>query len=238
MEVYKGDTLVSIFRSMAILSDYPSQVIVLKGTKQVCGLSGSGKGLTKRLIDHSQTGGFARYCIDLKKAKMGDAIKQAVLLEYREEANRHMDLVFNDAGNLADSIQGIAGTFTREEVTLLRKRRSLTEGSFDKLQKSILLIAGFMFRDHPNVSSLPDLSSLPNTFIFRFSLCTYLLAIWWISEGGAHGAGSGRLRNDLVDMNYVAYSTYFDGFLSNDKKANEIYSIAKFMLETMFHYDK
>lgn len=238
MEAYKGDTLLGIFKSMEILSAYPKQVIVLKGTKQVCGLKASSRGLAKRLIDHSQTSTFARYCVDLKKAKNGDAKIQATLLEYGKEANHHMDLVLNDARNLANSIQGIADTFTKEELAVLRKRKSFTKASLEKLQKSILLIAGFMFRDHPNVTVWPDATSLPNTFIFRYSLCTYLLATWWISEGGAEGAAAARLRNDLVDMSYVAYSTYFDGFLSKDKKANEIYFIAKYMLATLFQYDK
>lgn len=238
MEAYKGDTLVGIFKSMAILSDYPSQVIVLKGTKQICGLKGSDKGLTKRLIDHSQTRGFVRYCIDLKKAEKGDVGLQASLLEHGKEANHHMDLVLGAAGNLANSIQGIADTFTEEELSLLRKRKFFTKSALEKFQKSILLFAGFMFRGHADIADWPDASSLPNTFIFRYSLCTYLLAMWWISEGGAHGAGAARLRNDLVDMNYVAYSTYFDGFLSKDKKASEIYFIARIMLETLFRHDK
>ncbi len=34
MEAYKGDTLVSIYKSMATLCDFPTQVIVLKGTRK------------------------------------------------------------------------------------------------------------------------------------------------------------------------------------------------------------
>jgi hypothetical protein len=48
MEAYKGNTLASIFRSMALLADFPRQVIVLKTTGVVCGLRGRRPGLSKR----------------------------------------------------------------------------------------------------------------------------------------------------------------------------------------------
>ena len=50
VEAYKGDTLQSIFKSMAILSEFPNQVVVLKGTKVISLLSGRTSGLTRRLI--------------------------------------------------------------------------------------------------------------------------------------------------------------------------------------------
>src|SRR6266851_566608 len=55
MEAYKGDTLASIFKSMAILADFPRQVIVLKTTGVLCGLSGRRAGLQRRMIDDEQT---------------------------------------------------------------------------------------------------------------------------------------------------------------------------------------
>lgn len=62
MEAYKGDTLVTIYESMAVLSKYPEQVIILKTTGVLCGLSGRGPGLQRRLIDQSQSSEFGIYC--------------------------------------------------------------------------------------------------------------------------------------------------------------------------------
>ncbi len=41
-----------------------------------------------------------------------------------------------------------------------------------------------------------------------------------------------KIRNDMVDMNYAAY---FDGLLSKDKKAMNIYTEAKFLLHNVLH---
>ena len=42
------------------------------------------------------------------------------------------------------------------------------------------------------------------------------------------------MRNDLVDINFVAYATYFDGILSADKKLGEIYDEASWLLFNVF----
>jgi histidinol-phosphate/aromatic aminotransferase/cobyric acid decarboxylase-like protein len=41
MEAYKDDILALIFHSMEIVADYPKQVIILKATSIVCGLTGT-----------------------------------------------------------------------------------------------------------------------------------------------------------------------------------------------------
>jgi len=62
MEAYKGDTLASIFPSMEIVAGYPKQVIVLKATSTVCGLTGREAVSQESLIDESQTREFPEYC--------------------------------------------------------------------------------------------------------------------------------------------------------------------------------
>ena len=56
MEAYKADTHDMLYRSMGILGQFPRQVVILKGTKVVCGLSGRAAGLQRRMIDQQQTG--------------------------------------------------------------------------------------------------------------------------------------------------------------------------------------
>jgi hypothetical protein len=59
MEAYKSDDLGVLYQSMEILSGHPTQVIILKGTQAVCGLSGRAAGLQRRLIDIGQTRDFS-----------------------------------------------------------------------------------------------------------------------------------------------------------------------------------
>ena len=43
-----------------------------------------------------------------------------------------------------------------------------------------------------------------------------------------------RLRNDLVDINFAAFATYFDGLLTADEKLVSIHLEAKVWLENIF----
>jgi hypothetical protein len=71
---------------------------------------------------------------------------------------------------------------------------------------------------------------LAYTFIFRYALAGYLVALRRIADGGAKNVKPEKIRNDIVDATYAAYATYFQGLLSNDTKANEIYGDANSFL--------
>jgi hypothetical protein len=238
MEAYKGNTLVSICRSMQILANFPRQVIILKGTQKVCGLKGRGSGLQRRMIDENQTRGFGEWCRRLAAAERGDVHMQNQLLEHGREATAQMDRVLADARKFAPGLDEVSKTYTPAELRILRKDAPYTEELLDKISRNILLMAAFMFADHPRVAKLPPATELPNTFIFRIALCTYLLALRWISVGGARNVKPERIRNDIIDLNFAAFATYFDGILTSDVKVREIYHDAKFLLRKFLSMKK
>jgi hypothetical protein len=104
---------------------------------------------------------------------------------------------------------------------------------FDKIMKNVLTMAAFLFSAVPNTRELPPALELPYTFILRYALTGYLIALRWIAVGGAKNVKLEKIRNDMVDATYSAYATYFQGLLSHDVKANEIYGDAKFFLAVM-----
>src|SRR5712691_11179682 len=61
MEAFKGNTLVSIFKSMEILSEFPKQVLVLKSAGSISTLKRRCCGMTGRMIDKDQTKGFKEW---------------------------------------------------------------------------------------------------------------------------------------------------------------------------------
>jgi hypothetical protein len=233
MEAYKGDTLLSIYRSMEILATRPRQVIVLKGTQAICGLRGRASGLQRRMIDEHQTRGFEGYCRGLYAARNGDKKIEAQLLKHGREATAHLGRVLLDAKAMPYIFDDMAEAYTMAELKALRLSRSFTDQMGDKIMRNVLVVAASVFRDHPKVNKLPGWSELSNTFIFRFSLCAYLWALGWISVGGASRTKPERLRNDMVDVNFAAYATYFDGLLTADRKAAEIYRDAVALLRVL-----
>jgi len=234
MEAYKGDTLASIYRSMEILAEFPRQVIVLKGTMTVCGLKGRRSGLQRRLIDEGQTRGFPEYCRQLEAARRGDLSLQRQLLGLGRAADEQMARMLGDAARFSESLELIAGTYTAAELQILRRDVPYTKALFEKVTANVMMLAAMMFAGHPRISKLPPASELPCTFIFRAALCAYLLALRWVSVGGAENVKAKRIRNDLVDVNFAAFATYFDGLLSADSKAAGIYCDADYLLRNFF----
>jgi hypothetical protein len=234
MEAYKGDTLKSIYRSMEILAHHPKQVIVLKGTQDVCGLSGHDAASPERLIDETSTREFPKYCHLLLAAERGDVSLQRQLLELGHEANAHIDRMLQDSPILSSGFELTAKTYSPAELKILRRRENYTPQMLEKLVHNVLLLTAHLFEDHPRVTKLPKGPEVRNAFIFRYALCSYVLILKWIEVGGAGKAKPETIRNDIVDVNFATFSTYFDGLLTGDNKAREIYADAEFLLRQIF----
>jgi hypothetical protein len=182
------------------------------------------------MIDWDQTEGFAEWCQGLARAKAGDKELQLQLLENGHEADAHLDRMRDDQETYAQNLEAASKHYTDAELKALRTRQPMSIDMLDKITQNVLAMAAFLFiRANPNATKLPHARELPYTFIFRYALAGYLVALRWIAVG-AKTVKSEKIRNDIVDATYVAYSTYFQGLLSNDVKANETYADAKFFL--------
>lgn len=231
MEAYKGDTLKSIYPSMAIVSEFPRQVLILKPTSKVVGLSGREKGLQRRLIDAHQTSGFPKFCADLLAARSGNKALEKSLVRMGKEASEHLEKVMSDAAKLPEAIDGLVKYFTRQELDVIRKGAPLTHELPNKIVKEAMTMAGLMGADHPQSRGLPPLDELPNTFLLRFALSGMVYLVHRIEFGGFGEAKPEKLRNDVVDLSFSAYATYFDGLLTGDRKLVSIYEFTVALLD-------
>jgi hypothetical protein len=227
MEAFKGDTLANIFSATAILSEFPKQVIVLKSTSSICTLKGRRCGFTRRMISKDETNGFADWCEGLARAKAGDKDLQRQLLDAGKEADAHLGQMLDAQKTYAENLEQASKAYTEEELKALRSHQPISDDMFDKIFGNILEMAAVLFAAHPHIAQLPPARELPYTFIFRYALTGYLVALRWISVGGAKNVKPEKIRNDVVDAAYAAYATHFQGLLSHDAKAKEIYDDAK-----------
>jgi hypothetical protein len=155
MEAYKGDTLKSIYRSMEILAQHPQQVIVLRGTQDICALNGRAAASQEPLIDEDQTREFPQYCQHLLAAKQGDLALQRQLLEHGREASVHIDRMLMDMPTLSSGIDLMAETYSPKELKILRRRKKHTPQMRERLVQNVLLLAGQFFKERPSVTEPP-----------------------------------------------------------------------------------
>lgn len=102
-----------------------------------------------------------------------------------------------------------------------------------KILGNVIGLAKSLFSRHSHPPVLRSVDEVPNTFLFRSALCSFLWALDWISTGGPKGVKTERIRNDLVDVTFATFATYFDGLLSMDEKPCRIYRQAALVLESI-----
>ena len=234
MEAYKGEPLRTIFNSMSVLSDFPNQVMILKGSAKVCGLSGRKRGLQRRLVDEDQTQGFPQFVRNLRAAEAGNSQLEAQILSLGGSANEHFDKMRDEAENIRGAIAVLGSRYTKEERVILRNKEEYTPELIDKLVRTVIEMTGLIFQDSPLVHQRPTYQELPNMFVFRVTFAMYLLGLRRFSQGGFGELSPEKLRNDFVDMMLVAYGTYFDGLLSADKNVNYMFQEMGLLLFSLF----
>lgn len=230
MEAYKGNSIESITKSMEILCSYPDQVVVLKGTNAICGLKGRSKGLVARLIDEKQTKEFDSFANAISSTSRGSTKYHKVILAHGTEATKHIDKMQNEAVGIPEGVLLLEKCFTKEEKEILRRKGQMPDDLKDKVVYHIMEMAENFFSHFPNYRRFKKFEDLFNTYIFRYSAAAYVLFIKWITRGGIGGVKPERLRNDVVDLSYITYATFFDGLLTKDAKALDVYHDTKELL--------
>lgn len=147
----------------------------------------------------------------------------------------HAGDILRGGANFKDDLAKHAEThFTPEELSTIRKGEQLTDAIVDKIVDGIMLFAEKFYEAHPGWYKLPAPAEMAYTFIFRYALCAYLHALHWIAVGGGKDRKDEKFAHDFVDVAIVAYATCFDGLLTKDKLAMEIYNNAKYLLDRGF----
>lgn len=233
IEAYKGDPLKTIFKSMKIVSEFPQQVIILKGSEKVCNLSGRRKGLQRRLVDEKQTAGFADYINALSLAEAGNANIQEQIRSLGVSANEHLNKMLNEVEEIRRASEELGSHFTKEERALLRVGDKYSPELINKIVLTVMEMSTLAFHHSPFVKRPPTYKELPNTFIFRIIFACFLHSMRRFSQGGLGTINSEKLRNDLVDMMFVAYGSYFDGVMSSDQNVKYMYTETCLLLHSL-----
>ncbi|MDO8330672.1 MAG: hypothetical protein Q7T36_09390 [Fluviicoccus sp.] len=234
MELYNSGGVDALYRATKVLSEFPGQALVLKEIATVCGLSGRLAGLQRRLIDERQSAELPLFYHVVEAAHNGDRQYTRELERLSADAAKQLEVVLEGVRGSPEAYEGIATQFSNSDLKAFRSGVAFSKDMAVKIVNFCMELSADVMEQHPMVHKFPRRDEFTNTYIFRASLCNCVLALWWISVGGAGGARPERLRNDVVDSYLAAYSTYFDGVLSSDRKLNDIYGASRFILAAAF----
>ena len=234
MESFKGVGSVNIRKSMKRLAEFPDQVVVLRSTRVVCGLKPRSRGLVNRLIDVSQTSDFGKYCDAIFSNSVPINLIEADIKNKENSSQSHFDLLLGNSESIRSGIHKLAGTYRSEDINDLRTQRPISSEFSKRIVSDIISVTALFFKRVGLSAKIPSASDAIYSFPFRYALCSYLLSLKWIGDGGYQSVAPDKIRNDFADMTYAAYATFFDGIITNDKKLEVIYRQACWTLENVF----
>ncbi|MBX9945988.1 MAG: hypothetical protein K2Y40_18075 [Reyranella sp.] len=198
-EVVKGNALRAIVSSMAILSEFPRQVIILKNDAEVARLTESVANPQLRLIDKTQTAEFPGFC---KKLALMKPLAVHEFLTQGKIVNEGFAQAETDVQGFSGQISKAMEHYSAAEGRKLnaggRLPRSLIREVFD----GVYALTQFKL-EYLKIGRMPTGIALLDAFAFREALCTYTrLVRFEPSAGGASPAPSSRCAHAQSDVDH------------------------------------
>ncbi len=231
MEAYKDQPVRSIQERLQVLESYPRQVVVLKGTKEVSALDARAPGIANRMIRND--GDFNETVDGLKRLRTDDPRTVLGVLLHGEAAASQLEKNLKAATETLPAFAEMEEIFTPAERRIIRIGKPYTADIGVKIIVAARQMAFNFFDRHPHNPKKPTKRSLVNTFLYRFSLAAVLYFVDWIRTGSPASRRHDKIRNDLIDLNFATYATYFNGLMSEDALARDIHTQLRVLLDLM-----
>lgn len=236
LEAQKKDAILTLERSMDILSRYTRQVIILRPSVELTGFHGRGAGLQKRLIDGRRSVAFSSLCRDIRDAAIGAEEARTRIEASAHVASAHYRSLADAAPTISALFQANLARFSSAEIRILRAgdarppdvQRKFIELLFESAGD---VVTGAGIRPRKWIDG--EAINLP---VVRYCLCMALLFIRWIEKGRQTDMSNERVANDVIDANIAAYSTYFDGILTSDMQLGRLAAEARYFIEQVGGY--
>lgn len=188
--------------------------------------------LPDSIIDIDATTHFVGFPIVANQARLGDKVALTALQDLQATARTQADSMRADIGDLSITIAAFKTVFTKEEFRRFKKGR-WTREMCEKTFVHSMYMADMSQARNPSNAYIPSRTrGSTNNFFFRLAMCQMFYLIQLVSDGSKRRSPD-KARNDQVDVYLAAYATYFDGFMSGDKRAVSSYLAARHVLKVV-----
>lgn len=219
VETSRGDPLRNIAKSIAIVAQYPSQVVILRHPADIIEVQNAGAAGLGRdaLIDPKQTAIFGAWCRQVQEAIRGDRVLAEGIARYATDyRSRAEEKRAPHWPEMIGAISTLATKLPEDFRKRLRRRQPLSPDDLAVVAELIRYFAADMLRNHPFVRVTPSDEDLWSHWIFRSATSAVVFYLEWWRKGGIENLATEKFANDLSDNEHLVAATYFDGLLSND----------------------
>jgi hypothetical protein len=215
------------------LRHFPDQVLVLKGTKAVTALDARAPGIATRMIVARKEGDFRETVRGLEQLECGDPSVIRGVLPHNKAAFDQMEKALASATGLAEPLAQIASVFERDEISILRRGQPLSQALMHKILALADHMAARFFRRSSQSTEATN-AELESEHLHLPVRSRIGLFRRFLDQSGSQDArATEKVRNDLIDMNFAVYGTYFNGLMSGDKRALRTYFFLARMLDLL-----
>ena len=218
--------------SLAILSRFPAQIVFLKGTASAMRNRGRISGLQRRLIDQRETNFFPQFCKMIYGESPQAKAFQSSFLKHSAEAKEFMNSLIKNMDGTIELYQGLELEWPKEAISLLRKTGYAdSKESIEWLFRFMSDLTSQVVSKAPGGISWPAKHEWPFMFSYRSCLFYALHFQEWLIKGSPDEIAAKNLRNDVVDINFATFATFFDGLMTRDRKCEARYFEGRVLLD-------
>lgn len=219
IEMYKQQSVAALLSAFSVIRDFPERVALLKPNGALALLDPQHPDLVNQMLDTEVGDDLRRMSEALNLAEQGHTEALTLLASRWSTATIYMDGMLEGAADIADSLPEIADIFTAAEIRRCRTNERYTPDMFSKIFGGADQIYETLLGIYVDVPSHLSTTHRFNAYLYRYALAVMIYALWWIRTGSQMPKRLDRVRNDLIDLGFAVYGTYFTGLLTDDVKA-------------------
>ncbi|MBN9256246.1 MULTISPECIES: hypothetical protein [unclassified Mesorhizobium] len=233
-EVYKQETVDAILAFLSVIGDFPKQIVVLKSGGEIARMNpGLPDGITA-MEQHDVAPLIREMAHIMNGSRRSDPFVLQHLRNLWSAAAVNLDGMHQGAIDIVTSLPEMSEQmFSEHEIRMLRTGGAYTAEMFGNIFGAAEQIWEALATRHGLQPRSMDRVHITRTYLFRYALGIVIYLLWWIRIGSPKVERIDRIRNDLIDLSFAVYGTYYDGFLTADRKAEWMFLNLSRALEAM-----
>lgn len=219
-ELYKQQYLEGLRLGLSVVGDHPEQVILLRSGGYISRLNPAIAEDLNRLIFDGPEGDIGQLVRLVKSDEPMNDLSAAQLNWLWDWARNLQPSLIEGAADIAASFPEMQDQmFNRQEIRIIRTAGKYTEKMIQTIFGAALQIWETSAGHYKIEWEGLDETVVCRAYLFRYALGIVINLLWWIRGGSQAMLRMDRMSNDLIDLGFAVYATYFDGLFTRDEKA-------------------
>jgi hypothetical protein len=220
-ELYKQKSVEAIITALSVIGDFPEQIIVLKSGREIAEIDPRTPVMTS-IMQRTDVAHHIRGMVTTLNGPGRDEPEVSAQLERLwSGAVNLLPGMLDGAQDIITSLPEMAEQmFAPKQLRIIRKNMRYTPDMFSSIfgaADQIWETLSGVDRDQIRSSRLKEFKT--RTYLYRYALAIVIYLLWWIKNGNQAQKRLDRTRNDLIDLSFAVYGTYYEGLMTADKKA-------------------